>query len=79
MKNLVRFWIKALARRFGVFDLLRRFDVWWQGSFGFLHDPEYRSLPASINGGLILDVGGNLGQSIISLHSLFPRSSIVSF
>jgi len=79
MKNLVRFWIKALARRFGVFALLRRFDVWWQGFFGLLHDPEYRSLPASINGGLILDVGGNLGQSIISLHRLFPRSSLVSF
>lgn len=71
--------LKNVARRLGVFSILRRGEIWLQAKRGAVHESEYRHLPSYLNGMLLLDVGANLGQSIISLHSLFPKSKIISF
>lgn len=71
--------LKIVARQCGVFDTLRRGGIWLQARRRAVHDPEYLELPPHLNGMLLLDVGANLGQSIISLHSLFPDSRIMSF
>jgi hypothetical protein len=69
--------IKKLARQLGVFEVMRSCNIYLNQLAGSVHDPEYYSLPSDINGFLILDVGANLGQSIISFRKIFPQSNIV--
>jgi FkbM family methyltransferase len=75
----MRFLFKSLFLRLGLFARIRSAEVYLRSLFGLVHDREYFLLPAGINGSLILDVGANLGQSITSLHKIFPQSRIVSF
>jgi FkbM family methyltransferase len=45
------------------------------------HDPDFRAL-ALLNFSsepLLVDVGGNIGQSVLSLYTVFPNAKIVSF
>jgi FkbM family methyltransferase len=41
--------------------------------FGALRLLEFRDLP------LLVDVGGNIGQSVLSLYTVFPAATVVSF
>jgi len=75
----VRELLKTVARRAGLFGVLRAAEIRLQACRGGIHDPEYRELPADLDGGLVVDIGANIGQSVISLRSLFPRSPIVAF
>ncbi len=71
--------IKALARRFHVYEFLRDMEIKYNFHRGAIHDAEYRHLPADLDGGLLVDAGANLGQSIVTLHALFPHSRILAF
>lgn len=50
-------------------------------ALGRVHEPGFRLFPqlVSTDAPLILDVGGNLGQSILSIMTVLPKSTVVSF
>jgi hypothetical protein len=70
--------MKFLARKLDLFNALRYVGIWLQAVFGMVHDAEYFQLPSYLNGGLLIGVGANLGQSIVSLHKIFPLSGIIA-
>jgi FkbM family methyltransferase len=74
-----KIFLKKIARLVGLFDVFRKLDIWMKAKRGSIHDPEYTELPSWLDGKLLLDVGANLGQSVISLNRLFPQSKIMSF
>jgi FkbM family methyltransferase len=45
------------------------------------HDPDFRALKLLSLGAepLLIDVGGNIGQSVLSLYTVFPNAKIMSF
>lgn len=45
------------------------------------HENDFRALPLLkfSNRPLLIDVGGNIGQSVLSLYTLFPAAKVVSF
>lgn len=60
----------AAAARFGAMDL----------TAACFAKPEYGGvIPLSIDGGLIIDVGANRGQSIAAFRKLAPQARIVAF
>lgn len=71
--------LKAIVQYIGLFDFFRDLEIQLRSRFGGVHDPEYRRLPKSLDGQLLIDIGANIGQSIISLKSLFPLSKIVAY
>jgi len=75
MRNI----LKKLSRKLGLFNALRYTGIRLQAATGRVHDAEYFHLPSHLDGGVLIDVGANLGQSIVSLHKLFPRSNIIAF
>jgi FkbM family methyltransferase len=45
------------------------------------HEPDFHALPLLnlSNPSLLVDVGGNIGQSVLSLYTVFPTAAVVSF
>lgn len=78
-KKVVR---SGLARTPSIYNMLTaqpRYRLYYR--LGLVHDPDLRVLRRLTPrpDPLILDVGANIGQSILSLKRLLPRSRIVSF
>lgn len=71
--------IKSTAVRLGVFSTLRAAEVCLNAVRGHIHDPDYLALRHCVGVGDIADIGANIGQSIISLHRLFPAARIRAF
>jgi FkbM family methyltransferase len=75
----IRTSLKHLSRRLGLFTLLREAEVLAACALRTVHDVDFRSLPRDIGDREVVDIGANLGQSIVSLRSLFPGNHITSF
>jgi FkbM family methyltransferase len=78
-KKLVR---SALVRAPGAYDLVtsqRRYVALYR--LGLVHEPDYRALPLLLRGPspLVLDVGANLGQTVLSVKRVLPTARIVCF
>jgi FkbM family methyltransferase len=71
--------IKKFLIRVGAYKFIRHIEQLKNAYFLKVHEDDYFKLPSSINGGTIADVGGNLGQSLISFRKLFPQSEIHSY
>lgn len=76
MRDLLKTSLLRLGPLFGV---ARGIEMRLNALRGKIHDPDFLSLPKSIDGGLIADIGANLGQSLISLRRLYPSSPVVAF
>ncbi|CAN5118579.1 hypothetical protein BH10PSE2_BH10PSE2_23140 [soil metagenome] len=62
-------------------EVKNEFYHWSRSTFGIVHDPDFRliaRLPRRPDD-LLLDVGANRGQSILSLQAVRPGARIVSF
>jgi FkbM family methyltransferase len=71
--------IKTAAIRLGFFRALRSAEVYVNARRGHVHDTDYEALRTCMREGDIADIGANIGQSIISLHRLFPNAHIHAF
>lgn len=71
--------IKSTAVRLGAFDALRSAEIYVNALRGHVHDADYNALRVHGLEGDIADIGANIGQSIISLHRLFPDARIRAF
>jgi FkbM family methyltransferase len=63
----------------GVFHVLREIEVFAACLLRRIHDDDFILLPRNLGPGPIVDVGANLGQSIVSLRAIYPGIPIVSF
>src|SRR6185312_15566940 len=82
---------KDFATRFAVMMVLRLprgYDLltpqWRYTLLYWMHRPhehDFRALPLLkfSNRPLLVDVGGNIGQSVLSLYTVFPAATVVSF
>ena len=75
----MRYIIKRVAARFGLFDSLRAMEQYTNLLLGRIHDPDYLEIPRTIGTSAIADIGANIGQSMISLRSLFPDNTIHAY
>lgn len=78
-KKLVR---SALVRFPQVYDAATgqwRYRLYYR--LGMVHEREFRALPliASAPDALVLDVGGNNGQSILSIKRVLPDARVITF
>jgi len=77
-----RFAAMMLLRVPGGYDLL---NPQWRYILLFRmrlpHERDFRALPLLKVSGhpLLVDVGGNIGQSVLSLYTVFPAATVVSF
>lgn len=79
---MIRKAVRTLQNAFpGLGEVKNEFYHWSRKRFGLLHDPAFAvidRLPRRADD-LLLDVGANRGQSILSLRRLRPDAAIVSF
>lgn len=78
-KKLIR---SGLARTPRLYDLVtnqRRYRLYYR--LGLVHDRDLRVLQQLVTKQqpVILDIGANIGQSILSIKRILPRAQIVSF
>jgi FkbM family methyltransferase len=71
--------IKEAVRPLGIYSHLRSLDVAIGALTRRVHDAEFRAIPALGKAPQIVDVGGNLGQSLVSFRALYPDAAIHSF
>ena len=71
--------IKKILSRLHIFSQARVLEQYANAIFLKVHEKDFELLPEYINGGVIADVGANMGQSIISFRKLFPNSPIHAF
>ena len=71
---------KLLMRSHALFAVVRIAEIYLGALYGRVHDPEYKRLKRYVSVTnrpvRILDVGANLGQSMVTFASLFPDLSI---
>jgi len=76
---MLRHAIKTSAARLGIFSAARAVEAYFNALRGHVHDPDYVVLTEFVGSGDIADIGANIGQSVVSLHRLFPGSRIHAF
>lgn len=72
----------ALVRAPAVYELLTaqwRYRMYHR--LGVVHEREFRALPLLVERPepLVLDVGGNSGQSILSIKTVLPKARVITF
>ena len=77
-KKVVRSALVRLPRVYEMLTSQRRYTLLHH--LGMVHERDFRRLPELVRSdALLLDVGGNLGQSILSMKRVLPNSTVISF
>ena len=69
---------RALARFPAVYNAAGRFETVARWALRWPHDPDYRWV-AGRTVRLVVDVGGNRGQSAVTFAALWPAATVVTF
>jgi hypothetical protein len=78
-KKLVRSALVRFPRAYGAATSQARYRAYHR--LGLVHERDFRALPQILAGDepLIVDVGGNNGQSVLSIMRVLPRARVISF
>lgn len=74
----MRFFVKYIIRKMNLFSFLRKCEQFCVCLFRVVKEKDYYHIPANVDGRLILDVGANIGQSVVAFRKLFPNSKIIA-
>lgn len=78
MSKVVRSLLVRVPRAYEHLTSTRRYLVMHR--LGMVHDPDFKALPRLVEpSALIVDAGGNLGQSILSIKTVLPEATVVTF
>jgi FkbM family methyltransferase len=78
-RKLVRSVLVRFPRLYAALTAQWRYRLIYR--LGFVHEPEFRALPQLVTqpDPLVLDIGGNNGQSILSIKRSLPGARIITF